>query len=205
MMRRSEQLKSFGLIIMIIDHISLFIYGGNTYLYAFARWGFPFFAYGVSQGALHTSRPARYLFRMFLVGILSQPFFSIIAYDPYQLNIIFTLILGAAAVMAYRKKVWPLALLFVVIGGGWSDPLVSYGAYGVGLILAFGIGKYASLVYLIITSFVFYLMGDIQCFAIIAWPLIYKIDLIKISLPRWFYYVSYPGHLMAISVITKLA
>lgn len=192
---------------MIIDHVSLFLYGGNVWLFCFARWGFPCFAYGVAMGATHTSNPRRYLLRMLLLGSVAQIPFAFIALDPWQLNIVFTLLLGALALLAIKYLNKTLALvvvpLLVAAGGLWSDPAVSYGAYGVGLVVAFGLGRRSALAYLVATSSVFLFMKDAQMFAIFAWPLIYTMELPKVRFPSWLYYLSYPGHLVVIAIISR--
>ncbi len=190
---------------MILDHFSLFLFGGNTLLYAFARWGFPCFAFGVAEGARHTSRPGRYLLRMLILGLITQPLFiAVVPLKGWQLNIVFTLLLGAGAVMLWLRG-WPvLSLILVACGGFWFDPVVSYGWYGVGLVLAFSLGSRVVFGYFLVTGVYFLMIGDLQFLAIMAWPLIYDFKLPQISIPRWVYYVSYPGHLALIFFIKKM-
>lgn len=203
-MRKNDRLKVIGLIIMIADHAALFLFQPLPWLYIVARFlGFPFFAYGVAQGALHTSRPLKYVLRLFLFGVVSQPFFYF-ATDALRLNVCFTLFLGASSIVLL-KRFPALGVAFfsfsLVVAGSWFDPYLDYGWYGVALIVSFSFGANVSLFFQLCSSFWFNLCGDVQVVAVLSHFFIYKFPLPAISLPRLFYYVAYPSHLAIIAFL----
>lgn len=206
-MRRNETLKVIGLTMMIIDHLNLFVFSANPIIYAVARFlGFPLFAYGVSIGARKTSNFKKYILRLLIVGVIVQPFYYW-ATNHYNLNVIFTLLLGALAVRMWHTKdlfYQIMSIYICLLAGSWTMPLVDYGSYGVAMILSFSLGPIVASVYIIVTSILFYIGSHIQFLAVLTLPIIYYLPLPKISLPRWVYYFGYPGHLIVISAIKVL-
>lgn len=205
-MRHNDKLKVIGLFIMLVDHVALFLFGGWLPLYQVARViGFPFFAYGVAVGALHTSRPWLYLRRLFWFAVLCQPLFYY-ATDFPRLNVVFTLCLGASAVVLWRSGSLPwrlVALLLCVVGGSWSDPLVGYGAYGVASVFFFSLGPWVALFFHFFAGLWFLDVGDWQFLAGLSLLFIYLLPAPSLRLPRWVFYASYPGHLAVIAGIKK--
>ena len=205
-MRKNEALKVIGLLIMVVDHIALFVFGGIPWLYALARFiGFPFFAYGVAIGARYTSRPGGYLKRLLVFALICQPVFYY-ATGEHRLNVVFTLLLGAAAVMLWhsgnnyaRISAWVLPLL----GGAWSDPTVGYAAYGIYSVLAFGVSPIVAFFYQLGSALLFVQQGNIQFLACLCLLFIYVLPVPAFRLPRWVFYVSYPGHLALIALVVN--
>ncbi|MBF0644876.1 hypothetical protein HTZ97_13695 [Desulfuromonas acetoxidans] len=203
-MRKNDRLKVLGLIIMVADHAALFLFEPLPWLYIVARFlGFPFFAYGVAQGALHTSRPLKYVLRLFFFGVVSQPLFYL-ATDELRLNICFTLFLGASSIILLKR--FPAVgasflSLSLLAAGSWFDPHVGYGWYGVALIVSFGFGSNVSLFFQLCASFWFNLHGDVQVFAVLSHLFIYTFPMPAIKLPRLVYYVAYPAHLGIIAFL----
>lgn len=207
MNRKNDQLKVIGLIVMVVDHVSLFLYGGDPWLFAIARFiGFPFFAYGIAVGSRYTRDPVKYLSRLVIFGIFCQPFFYL-ATDQARLNVCFTLALGVVAVRLWHSGLyrWKLvAAVLPLVGGPLMDPAVGYGAYGVYMILAFGIGPAAAAAFFVVSSLYLAQVGNIQCLAAFSLFFIYWLPVPRIQLPRWVYYSSYPSHLAVIAGIRYL-
>lgn len=206
-LRKNDSLKVIGLLIMIIDHFNLFVFNANPVIYTIARFlGFPLFAYGVSIGSLNTSNFQKYITRLLIVGLIVQPFYYL-ATDHNNLNVIFTLALGALAVRFWHTKIKVYQVISIMIclsAGTWANTITDYGAYGVSMILAFSLGPIIASIYLVITSILFYMNDYIQFMAVLTIPIIYYFPMPKISLPRWVYYVGYPGHLFIISAIKMI-
>jgi len=142
-------LKIIALTAMIIDHM------GATFPETFGLWfrvvgrlAFPIYVFLIAEGFFHTKNPAKFLLRLFVFAIISEPFFDIaikgaaIADINFlaDTNIFYTLFLGGAAIVAYqllRDKISflafaPLALFMWLAHALTSD----YGAYGVLFIFA---------------------------------------------------------------------
>jgi len=77
---------------------------------------FPIMAYFVVEGYKHTSNLKRYMFRLFVFGVISIPFYML-TFRMFQLNIMFSIMLGIVTLMLYDKiKIKALFwILFVFI------------------------------------------------------------------------------------------
>lgn len=130
-------IKCIACISMLLDHIK---YSGpvfqNFFTQYLGRLSFPLFAFLAAESYSHTSNLKKYYKRLFIFGLIAQipfMFFRTLVGDWKMLNIMFTLLLGIAAINVYDKmnKKYisiPLVILIVVLG----DVLkVDYGWFGV--------------------------------------------------------------------------
>lgn len=139
-------LKLIGIITMTIDHLGYTIWGGFSYLNYIGRLAFPIFAFGISEGYLHTKSKKNYLLRLLILGIIAQtPYmmFSSTFTSQFHLNIFFTLFLGLLAIIGYNKcnNKW-IGLLLVACLGILADTFkFEYGLFGIFMIFIFYIFK----------------------------------------------------------------
>jgi len=102
---------------------------------------FPIMAYFVVEGYRYTSNVRRYVFRMFVFGVISIPF-HILTFRMFAFNIMFTLIVGVLCLILYDKiKIRPLFwLLFIFISLLTMVPVMfDWSVIGVIVILLFHI------------------------------------------------------------------
>ena len=105
-------LKVVAVISMFLDHV------GGTFFpeYPVFRWigrlAFPIFCYCMTVGMLYTRNIKRYLGRIAVFAVISQPFW-ILAFNPHDFwgnltnwNIFFTLFISLLAVWGKKKKKW---------------------------------------------------------------------------------------------------
>jgi len=103
-------LKIIAIISMLVDHVTyvfpeVFPFELRGFL---GRLAFPIFAYLIAVGVEYTKSPLKYMFRLFLFAIISEPFFDL-ALKGGKINylsgtnIFFTLFLGACAIYIFRK------------------------------------------------------------------------------------------------------
>lgn len=103
-------LKVVAVISMLLDHV------GGTFFpeYPVFRWigrlAFPIFCYCMTVGMLYTRDIKRYLGRIAVFAVISQPFW-ILAFNPHDFwgnltnwNIFFTLFISLLAVWVLRRK-----------------------------------------------------------------------------------------------------
>ena len=114
-------LKIIACIAMLIDHFGAAIllpalgepwFSAEIYelTRGIGRIAFPIFAYLIAQGCMHTKNIGKYLLRLALLAIISEPFFDT-AFRFWEggvnfladTNIFYTLFLGAAAIAIYEK------------------------------------------------------------------------------------------------------
>ena len=124
-------LKSVAIFFMIIDHTAVVFFPKVLELRLLGRIAFPLFIWCGVAGSELTSNHVRYLIRLFLFALISQPFFMLaLSHEWYQLNVFATLFLGQLALFGIKKKryfsqIWvPLICLlipcFVYMDYGWK-------------------------------------------------------------------------------------
>ena len=136
-------LKIIALVSMTVDHIGRFFFPESVWMTTVGRIAFPIFAWGVANGYRESKDISKYGIRLGAVGIISQiPYalaFIQIGRSPYELNILFTLLLGLCAIIAYdriqEKYIRNIVLVILICLGTVCN--VSYGWYGVTIVLLF--------------------------------------------------------------------
>ena len=129
-------LKILALAFMIVDHIGSRLLRNVTELRIVGRIAFPLYVWCMVVGAVYTRDPARYAVRLFIAGVIAQPFYMLgLNHDWSQLNVMFTLLLGYAAILGVRynrcgSRYWApaLALLstnFITVDYGMNGVLLA--------------------------------------------------------------------------------
>ncbi len=134
--KRSDILKIIAILTMLIDHIGYLFFPDQVLWRVIGRISFPIFAYLVALGAFRTRNVYRYGGRLLAFALVSQIPYNYMA--PGRLNIFFTLLAGVLMVRLFESKYQPVALFFPIIGEFLQ---LSYGAYGLIMILFFHIWK----------------------------------------------------------------
>ncbi len=139
-------LKIIAMISMFCDHLGYAIYEKFSYFNYIGRIAFPIFAFGISEGYLHTRSKKNYLMRLFMFAIISQApfmFFTSIFSNEFSLNIFFTLFLGLVAIIGYEQcKNKYVGILLVACLGLTADALkMDYGYFGIFMIFIFHVFK----------------------------------------------------------------
>ncbi|MCL2840849.1 MAG: conjugal transfer protein TraX [Defluviitaleaceae bacterium] len=142
------KLKIIALITMIIDHIGVIIMPNVQELRVIGRVAFPIYVYLVAEGFRHTKNPKKFLIRLGIFALVSEPIFDLAMGNTINFlgntNIFYTLFLGGAAIATHQWicKKWEenhtaFVLAFVPgLGFMWVAELLTtdYGAYGVAFI-----------------------------------------------------------------------
>lgn len=216
-------LKIIGIITMFIDHLSYALFAKSSWLTYIGRLAFPIFAFGISEGYVHTKSKKNYLMRLFLFAIASQfPFmlFRSMFTTGFALNIFFTLFLGLVAIIGYEQcNNKAIGLLLVVCLGLTADVLkTDYGYFGVFTIFVFHIFKenklYMNLSFIAlcllryIPQFIksnFYIPYALLClFTILSLVFINLYNGKKGKDAKYILYCFYPAHLMLLYVFNLL-
>ena len=119
-------LKVVAVISMFLDHV------GGTFFpeYPVFRWigrlAFPIFCYCMTVGMLYTRDIKRYLGRIAVFAVISQPFW-ILAFNPHDFwgnltnwNIFFTLFISLLAVWGFKEKKWWLFAVSTFVICFWN-------------------------------------------------------------------------------------
>lgn len=197
----SGYIKLLAITTMLIDHIGAFLYPLDI-LRIIGRISFPLFAYQLTISCKKTSDINAYIKRLFIFAVISQIPYYLLLKDrgsPFLFNILFSLMLGIFAILAIENK--KLFYLFLIIPAAF---FTDYRIYGLLTILIFYfINKNTEKIFFF--SVVTFLYSFIvhyynQAFALISLLFILGPKL-KISIPKYFFYVFYPAHLLIIYII----
>lgn len=218
----TDFLKLIAIVSMLIDHIGGAFFPEAGVFRWIGRLAFPIFCYCLTVGLLYTHDIKRYLGRLGLFAVLSQPFY-VLAFHPHDWrlewsnwNIFFTLFLSLLAMYGLKERKWWLFLLgFFAVSFGNFD----YAGTGVQTMLIFylcrnrprlGAGLFV-LSYLPALWSGYALdplcpaLGPLTVnwtiFAVLAAPLIFCRTHTGIKVPKWFFYAFYPAHLAVIALL----
>lgn len=243
----SFALKLAAIIAMTLDHAASFIgqrglmnlfsldsHASSVlidWLNGIGRMAFPLFVFLLVEGTRKTRSMPRYIGRLALFALISEPFFYFAhwQYSPTLSgffrnvgnlnfgNVFFTLTLGALAIYAFQKLeahkgkftlLWELLVLAVAafvaqyIG---SD----YGMYGVALIGLVYLARKKQWQCLVILVWILYMYGYYQgsnhlmncAFASVSCLLIWLYNGKRGRPMKWSFYVYYPAHLLVLTLI----
>ncbi|OKH21168.1 TraX family protein [Chroogloeocystis siderophila 5.2 s.c.1] len=207
MQLNNYHIKLLAAIFMVIDHVGIVFFPQVFIFRVIGRLSFPLFAWLLAQGERYTRSFGRYLQRLVLLGLLSQPLY-VLTLSGTRLNILFTLSLGliilrlSRRLREYKYLIWTLGIVSAEL------VRVEYGAYGVAAMCLLSIftpnlhwwlawiGLH--LVDAITVSNIF------QLPAIVTPVFIHFANHQRGSSARWFY-SFYPLHLLVLFLIFRLS
>ena len=187
---------------MLMDHIGAVFFPAVIGFRAIGRLSFPLFAFGIAKGVTYTSDFRKYFLRILMAAAVSQPIYMKL-FALTQLNPLFMLAWGALALYFWReeKKVFAGILL---LGAHFAD--MSYGWYGVWTIFFFGFyGMKESLCFYgqVALNVLYGLTTGawVQILSMFSFGFLdgkWRIAALSKKLPRYFFYVFYPLHLLVL-------
>ena len=187
---------------MLMDHIGAVFFPAVIGFRAIGRLSFPLFAFGIAKGVTYTSDFRKYFLRILMAAAVSQPIYMKL-FALTQLNPLFMLAWGALALYFWReeKKVFAGILL---LGAYFAD--MSYGWYGVWTIFFFGFyGMKESLCFYgqVALNVLYGLTTGawVQILSMFSFGFLdgkWRIAALSKKLPRYFFYVFYPLHLLVL-------
>ena len=93
-------LKLIAACTMFIDHMGDTLFPGVMWLRCIGRVAFPIFCFLIAEGCVHTHDRKKYALRLLVFAVLSEIPFNLMTgravWNPYDQNVLWTLLLGAA-------------------------------------------------------------------------------------------------------------
>lgn len=209
---------------MLIDHIGIIFFPNMVILRTIGRLSFPIFAFLVSEGYIHTRSIEKYLARIFVFFVISQPIFQNVIKNYTTLNIFSSLFLGLLAIHIYNKIQNKNYAFFIVILISVFAQMIKteYGFYGIFVIFTFYLFNIKSDFKKLFFSQLFlifpFLYFNLNIFSkgIINWtPCCYFAAILPLFLIKYYngqrgpnlkylFYTFYPAHLLILGLIKML-
>lgn len=202
-------LKFIAIISMVIDHIGYALFSNDLIMRSIGRIAFPIFTYCAMIGYFKTKDLKKYILRLFILGIISQPFYTIL-FNTYNPNIMFTILLEVLLYYTFDNKKWFYLPFFVILSFLFKvDYAVTY-LFLVPIFYYFRSNKF--IMFLAYITFYFnyaisnyiYINNIPSCIdacAVFALPFILINTKTNIKINKYFFYFFYPIHLLIIFLI----
>ena len=102
---RTAFLKVIAMVFMIVDHVGVLFFRGNTDWRVVGRLAFPIYAWCLVVGMGYTRNPLRYTLRLLSLALISQPIYMLaMDHSLTEGNVLFTLLLGQLAVYGMQRR-----------------------------------------------------------------------------------------------------
>lgn len=205
-----------AVLFMIVDHVGVIFFPGRVWMRVIGRIALPLFAWGIAVGAQHTRNIGRYALRLFIMMIVSQPFYMYaLNHNLLDLNIFATLFLGLIGIWGLRdRKEW-LTVIALLLAQLLS---MDYGLRGVLCVLLLWACRENPLMLSICFSAYCVVWGQpyqkiwtnqlfslgLQTTAILALPLMLWPKATRTRVPRPLMYAMYPAHLAVLWLLKNI-
>lgn len=215
-------LKLIAIISMTVDHVGSVFFPQYPAFRWVGRMAFPLFCYCMTVGMLYTRDIRKYALRLGAFALISQPFW-ILAFNAddipgnlLNLNIFFTLLVSLLAAWGFQARKWWLFIAGVVLLNAVN---FDYAMTGLILMLIFYLCRNKPLLGAVLytLSYLPALWGGspedplalrigglaigFEIFALLALPFIEIHTHVEPKIPKWFFYLYYPAHLLAIYLL----
>lgn len=214
-------IKLVAIISMTIDHIGAVFFPQYPVFRWIGRIAFPLFCYCLTVGMLYTHSIKNYLLRLSAFALISQPFW-ILAFNSddimgniFNLNIFFTLVVSLLAAWGFIEKKWWLFIGSILL---LCFVNFDYSITGLVLIMIFYLCRSHPQIGLLLFTLTYlpslfsspedplalHLGGlsiGFEIFCLFALPFIYIHTNVHPKIPKWFFYIYYPAHLLVIYLV----
>lgn len=220
-------LKLIAICTMLIDHMGYTLFPGVMWLRCVGRVAFPIFCFLIAEGCVYTHDRKKYALRLLVFALLSEIPYNLMnsgmIWDPYDQNVLWTLLTGALVcwLMDWTlKKRTPLSFVLtgaVMLAAYWLLEIgnTDYGGWGMLLVAAFyGVHRAPSgaVVKMIAQAFglAFFSLGVMGGYlSIELWSLVSLTPIWLYNGQRGFshkavqygFYAFYPVHILILSLI----
>ena len=142
-------LKLIAVCTMFIDHMGDTLFPGVMWLRCIGRVAFPIFCFLIAEGCVHTHDRKKYALRLLVFAVLSEIPFNLMTgravCNPYDQNVLWTLLLGAAVCWlmdgALKRRTAPAFVLTgaAMVAAFWLLEVfcTDYGGWGMLLVAMF--------------------------------------------------------------------
>lgn len=209
-------LKMAAMMTMLCDHIAVVLIPKSDYpeLYNMMRLtgriAFPLFCFMLVEGFIHTHSRKEYIIRLALFAVISEIPFDIAVsakvIDWNNQNVMWTLLIGFIVLCGLEKFEDNNVLKLVILSAGIALAYImstDYSFYGVIIIAVLYLYRFNNVPRIFWLCFLLVIQNSMEAFAVLSVPFIMKYDSDKndVCLPKYFFYVFYPAHLLILCII----
>ncbi|MBQ8729990.1 MAG: hypothetical protein IJY81_02200 [Lachnospiraceae bacterium] len=203
----ATNLKILAMLTMLIDHVGLILLDNMQVCRVIGRLAFPIFAFFVVEGFFHTKNVKKYMLRMAVFAIISEPIYDFAIsgsfFDMNAQNVMFTFLF--ALIMMYALGLQSLSLRLIGIACAvFASVLLStdYDLYGIVLILTMYCFRNERNNMILWTSIEHILLANgIQRAAIFSNLILCFYNGEKGKNLKYMFYIFYPLHLLVLGII----
>lgn len=204
-------LKLIAIITMIIDHVGFLLFNEYEIFRIIGRISFPIFCFLLVEGYYHTRNAYKYLARLLLFAIISEPIFDRAFYGEWIYlksgNVFITLSIGLVFMIISGKmqNVIEKSIIFLVFLLMASYIPMDYGVYGIAMIGGFYLLREKKIAGIICQGLInIKFMGGLQAYGIIGATITTFYNGKKgCSKLKYAFYILYPLHLLILIFIAK--
>jgi len=219
----SAQLKGLAVVSMVIDHAAYMLVDKTSHAYAYqlmrgvGRLAFPIFAFFLVEGFFHSRDLRKYALRLLCLAAVSEIPFNLmfarrVLYPDHQ-NTIWTLLIGLVTLIVFRQienrfedsaDISRLNLAKIAAAGLFAGCAyllkTDYSWFGVGLIVLLYWLRYDRKRQCLYGG----LVSLYHSWAILAFIPLYYYNGVRGRYFKYFFYIFYPAHILAIHGISLL-
>ena len=207
-------IKLIAAVCMVVDHIGYIFFPEQLFWRLIGRISMPLFAYSIARGYEYSRQKnsmPRYIKRMVVFTAVSQVPYYLMAGDGWNIGLtwLFSLLLLFFIDREDRSR-FVKGIEIIAILAAASLVNIDYGVYGVLMPLAMRQRKYYNMFLSVVVLWAFYTLmngiaGLIQIASCAAVPILYAIvpQDSRIRLPKYFYYVFYPAHILILVMLKQ--
>lgn len=226
----ANQLKIIAIIAMTLDHfLWVFFPGYDTpaavfLLHAIGRITAPIMCFFIAEGYHHTKDIKKYIIRLFIFAVISHFAYCFafgIPFRPFttgvlnQTSVIWALAWGLVALAICKTDIKYIAKVISVIVIALIALPADWSSIAVLIIVGFGCNRgnfkkqslnlifYTAIYAAVFAAFIDVPYGILQMAVVLSLPLlyIYNGERGKHKNIKWFFYLYYPGHLIAVGIM----
>lgn len=180
-------LKILALVFMFIDHAGKMLFPQIAEMRMLGRIAFPLYCWCMVVGISYTRSVPKYLGRLMLIGLVSQPIYMVALNHSWnQPNIFLTLLVALCGVRGSRAGIACVMIAFCLYWGGSSVGVTHLFGQDVTPLTSSAVGT-------VISPWL-----RLQTMAIWALPLMLLPISQQVKMPRWVGYALYPLHLVVL-------
>jgi len=215
-------LKLIAVAAMVVDHLGALVFPEALWMRVVGRFAMPVFAFLLVEGYHQTRHLGRYLSRLLVFAVVSQPFYHLVF--PHGLNVFFDLLAGALLIWATDRirSLWLVSAVVMAAGAAGIFLTLDWWHLGVWMVFVFHLtrgrpGRTAVVMgaLLLVNSGVFALVsartGDpsyglinfINLGCILSLPLLNLYNGRRGRDLRYLFYGFYPAHLWLFHFLTQ--